>query len=525
MKIKTLLIGGVTLLASILPAKAQEAFDASVTWAMGCPVDAISGVSTTDYLTPSFTKGSEVSQKNESATFMEETYTHFLVTTPLATTDINRSISFKITPTGTFKPSSISYQFANQGWGDGRYTLVVECGNYNKVLKDKVTPIRDNQTSTKPYDEINLSGITATPEAPIIFTLYFQSKNDNTSNRPYIMRNFIVNGVATAEVGELPEKPEIPDGAVVAPLGAGTYYDLSQAISNGVAPVGTDIGNTYKGTSIDFPFYLENEASIFFYLEQGAQQDSNGTLLISLDGNKIGEHEVEITGGWSNYTAVSVIRMENLASGKHVVTVARDDSRCTEHYAGNWRISLHAEDVYGHEPINLNLGTYVNGIRAENGGANAGNIRNGASAEYRVYIQEAGAYELNLGIKKYGEGTCKVSVKEEGIEASFDMTPQARSYSDIRHISLGDIKTPGIKTLRLEFTAPPETNYIANYDNLNLVRTGDISGIADVETAEVVAVEYYNLQGVRVEAGACGALIRVSTLADGSRKADKVIVR
>ena len=49
--------------------------------------------------------------------------------------------------------------------------------------------------------------------------------------------------------------------------------------------------------------------------------------------------------------------------------------------------------------------------------------------------------------------------------------------------------------------------------------------IADIEAAEVVSVEYYNLQGVRVEGGARGTLIRVSTDANGSRKAEKVIVR
>ena len=76
----------------------------------------------------------------------------------------------------------------------------------------------------------------------------------------------------------------------------------------------------------------------------------------------------------------------------------------------------------------------------------------------------------------------------------------------------------------MEFTAD-HTDFIANYDNLGLERTGDVSGIADVEAAEVVAVEYYNLQGVRVEAGARGTLIRVSTDANGSRKAEKVIVR
>ncbi|MDE6333722.1 MAG: hypothetical protein K2L77_03645 [Muribaculaceae bacterium] len=131
---------------------------------------------------------------------------------------------------------------------------------------------------------------------------------------------------------------------------------------------------------------------------------------------------------------------------------------------------------------------------------------------------------MQIGISNSGGGTCKVTVKEEDIETSFETALASRAYGDVRQISLGEIKTSGIKTLRLDFSAD-HTGYIANYDNLSLVRTGDLSGVADIEAAEVVAVEYYNLQGVHVEAGARGTLIRVSTDANGSRKAEKVIVR
>lgn len=50
-------------------------------------------------------------------------------------------------------------------------------------------------------------------------------------------------------------------------------------------------------------------------------------------------------------------------------------------------------------------------------------------------------------------------------------------------------------------------------------------GIAGIDTDNTSTVEYYNLQGIRVDANTTGAVIRVTRTADGSRKAEKIYMR
>ncbi len=53
------------------------------------------------------------------------------------------------------------------------------------------------------------------------------------------------------------------------------------------------------------------------------------------------------------------------------------------------------------------------------------------------------------------------------------------------------------------------------------------SGISDItaDEADVKSVEYYNLQGIKVTGNAAGHYIRVSTLTDGTRRAEHVVVK
>lgn len=536
MKVKSLLITAAMLAGSVSQVCAA---DVTATWAMDVSTaNEIAAIVSDETISASFNIGSDiVNVTKKTAVNNDKTENLFDATCfqvknrsldeEKGNVNENEYIEFVITATnGSYKPTNISFYAGNFGFGDGRYAITVFDGDQNIIVANEETPARPESgrninSKDECFKTYAINGFKAT-EKPV--TIRINLWNRNTGSGKYIGFNDVkIDGTFTA-AGEEPVVPAIPEDAVVAPLAAGTYYDVTKALCEVANSKNDNIENTKAGTTVDFPFYLEEEATIYFYLEQGAKERSNGYLLVSLDGEQIGEHEVIITGNWATYSAVSIFRLENLSAGKHVVTVARDDTRCTESYAGNWRVSLHAEDTYSFAPVNLAAGNYNGGARAENNSTNVGNIKDGASSEYRIYIPEPGIYEMQIGISNINGGTCKVTVKEEGIENSFETAPVSRAYGDVRHISLGEIKTPGIKTLRLDFSAD-HTGYITNYDNLSLVRTGDLSGVADIEAAEVVAVEYYNLQGVHVEAGARGTLIRVSTDANGSRKAEKVIVR
>lgn len=540
MKIKSLLLSAATLFVATAQVNAQEAYEASVKWTMGSadistlsattnPADVFESAIVTAKTEYTHSDNKTTSLGKRTAKPSEELQIPLtsIKNVPISKDD-NVYFQFEIKAAQNFKPTSFSVDAWGVKAGSLRFDVIAESANTQYVIKEGQAAARtqedynnSNESKSGYTFSYNITGIEATTENIIIKIYPYTS--DSSTSREIGIANVIISGKYYE--GDAPVVPTIPEGAVVAPLATGTYYDLTKTDHNGIATVGpNDVGNTFKGTVVNFPFYLEEEANIYFYLEQGAKERSNGYLLVSLDGELVGEHEVVITGNWSTYSAVSVFRLENLSAGKHVVTVARDDDRCTESYAGNWRVSFHAEDVYSFAPVNLATGIYAGGCRTENDHTNVGYIKTGASAEYRVYVPETGVYEMQIGISNSGGGTCKVTVKEEDIETSFETALASRAYGDVRQISLGEIKTPGIKTLRLDFSAD-HTGYIANYDNLSLVRTGDLSGVTDIEAAEVVAVEYYNLQGVRVEAGACGTLIRVSTDANGSRKADKVIVR
>ena len=153
-------------------------------------------------------------------------------------------------------------------------------------------------------------------------------------------------------------------------------------------------------------------------------------------------------------------------------------------------------------------------------------IKNGTSTEHVVYVSETGSYNLIIGINSHAEGTCTVTIKEEGISAIFNTHEiQARAMNASHVVELGDIATPGLKTIKLDFAAD-HGDFICNYGDMSLLRVGDVAGVEAAETAaEIIATEYYNLQGVRVDASAKGTLIRVATAADGSRTATKVFVR
>lgn len=132
-----------------------------------------------------------------------------------------------------------------------------------------------------------------------------------------------------------------------------------------------------------------------------------------------------------------------------------------------------------------------------------------------------------------GEGTIKIEVKDvnsDKIEASHEGSfPKNNTSYEEKEFALDGNVTEGIKEVTLSFAVPEGAtqSYAGNFRAPSFVwlNNGAVGGVEDITVNNAVSVEYYNLQGVRVEGGARGTLIRVSTDANGSRKAEKVIVR
>ena len=527
MEIKTLLIGA-ALLAAVQPAFA-EAQEVTATWAMANGDAYKNSVFSSDntLFTAELTTGDNLPYlRDRSWTTLDEQTINFssFRLPPLTANNIdeNAYLEVVVTPTTAIKLKEFSFFIAGISTGDAQCKVTVNDtevfvtnGSSNALKRN------NNESNYEDYKiSVALSSIPASDQTYSI-KVYTYSRADVKENAKEIAFS---NVNLTAAKHDDVEVPEIPEDAVVVPFTNGTFYDLNNAtVTNAqIQSNPTEIGSTHSNTEIVYPFYVvEDNTNIFFYLATSAKDTGTGILDIYLDDTIIGEHEVTNTNSWTTFTAVSILPLNDLTAGQHNLKITVRE--CVS-YAGNWKVSFHSAAIYNHATIDLTAGTYVNGIRHENSGANVGNIRKGAYAEYKIYIPEAGQYAMNIGINPYGEGTCTASIKEEGIETSFPIINAARSYSDVRQIPLGDINTPGIKTLRLDFAADHD-GYITNYDQLGLERTGNTSGIADAVAAEEVAVEYYNLQGVRVQGEARGTLIRVATAADGSRTATKVVVR
>ena len=439
---------------------------------------------------------------------------------------------FAVNTAGTFTAEKISFTLFNQGWGDGRYDVVAVAGNVEKTLTTAANPGRDrNDNAISPFQSYTLSGLDAVEGTPLSIRIYYYCRNNDASTRSVGINDIVITGSFT---GEIIEKPEIdvPAGAVVAPLAAGTFYDVTQAICTVANAKNDNIENTKKGTEVEFPFYVLTEGNYYLYFESGSKISDGieniGMVNITLDGADLCAHEVKPTGGWSNYANVTVVPTGVLTPGKHVFKAVRDENTCLGSYAGNWRLSIHADEVYDHENINLAAGKDLatgQGVNIDTDGS-VGWIKNGTSTEHVVYVSETGSYNLIIGINSHAEGTCTVTIKEEGISAIFNTHEiQARAMNASHVVELGDIATPGLKTIKLDFAAD-HGDFICNYGDMSLLRVGDVAGVEAAETAaEIIATEYYNLQGVRVDANAKGTLIRVATAADGSRTATKVFVR
>lgn len=527
MKIKTLLITAALASVSVFTVNAEEV---TATWALGSKVlsDIQTGtVSNADFLKDAIltvgsnikvTDGNLKATNKVTSTNGEFTFTNFGFNAA-PTDDGNSAITFSVTACQDLTLKSISLLI---GGDKTVYTIpfTYSVNDIENALESIKIAKRENDNTTKDFSQKFDVNKVISSDSKVTFTVCPKDGKESGIN----IANVVLTFASESETPVDPEKPEIPEGAVVAPFNYGSFYDVTKAECTVANFKVTDsdqyIENTKKGTIVNFPFYVTEESDLFFYIETGAKDNSVAWLKIYLDNEYLGEHEVKNTTDFAKYDASTVLKMPTLQTGKHVLRIERDEERSTLNYAGNWHIGFYSKDVYDHASISPEYAKFTNCKSADN--IEVGWIKDGSSIEYKVFVPEAGSYALNIGITNHNTGICTASIAEEDISVPFSTSIESRS--DIRQIALGDINTPGIKTLRLEFTADHQ-DYIANYDNLGLERTGDVSGIADVEAAEVVAVEYYNLQGVRVEAGARGTLIRVSTDANGSRKAEKVIVR
>lgn len=453
---------------------------------------------------------------------------------------------FNITPAVDFTLSEISVDLMNAGWGDGRYDVEIAYNGETTEACKYVTPVRDNASDisvaarTKKYPLETPVEVAAGSEC--VVTVYYYARNSQ-SGRNMWMGSLALTG-SYGNGGETPDPEPDPDPEVptytgeAVPMAAGVFYDLSKGATKenadfqGGAAKNEYVGNSNINTWVEYPFYNEEAGDYMFYFA-GGSKNIDAKIGIYLDGaddeNLVGVATIVNTDGWTNFQCITLAPLFGLEAGQHTVRVKVLETSGS--YAGNWRVAVYDAAPFT-TAFNGQHGIYTGGARSENNGENVGNIKNGATATHHLYVSEAGKYDLTMNVKYYGEAVCHITIAEDNIAAQHIITnvtteeaPERALGSDYKPVTveLGNL-TAGTKTLKLNFEAD-HTGYIANYGNVALkANSGAQTGVENAAIAEeTVAVEYYNLQGVRVADNARGMLIRVATAANGIRTATKIV--
>lgn len=447
--------------------------------------------------------------------------------------------TFTVTPDAAVQLRKMTFDIAGVSTGDAQCAVYVNGAEIYRTSGSSNALGRTDRPGDRAVytHSADLTSVAASSE-PVEVTLYAYARVNVAENGKEIaLANVVIEADAIA--GEVP----VYKGEQ-APLAAGSFFDLTDAVFDNCRIEANDryaVGNTRNGSSIEFPFYTMNEGDFLLYLGVGLQNNNESELTLYVDGQEAGVMTAARNDGWTSFSNVNMFHLQGLPQGQHTLRV---EAATATTYAGNWRMAVYSMEDYsvGNE-INLAAGSYANGIRHEHNGTNAGNIRNGATAEYMVFLPDNGNatdnYMLEMYVLLYDGGTVTIEIPEDNFmlpgceikDWSAAAAPALRAvtapvYSD--HYSIGlDNLTPGLKTLRMSFAAD-HSGYIANYSNLSVSRRapGQTTGVEDVTAgAEPASVEFYNLQGVRVDAGYKGAVIRVSVDRDGRRVADKLFNR
>lgn len=473
-----------------LPAPQAEgdtaATPVTATWAMGVAPDQITGVSTNENLSLSFAMGEFLSGAG-TKDFDGVTMTKFCHTNIVAFQKTTNYLEFTITPNSSekFVPSSLSFEYMNSGWGDGRYTVDAVCGSVTKNLHTATVgekPVRDNEADISQATRtvtLGMSGLTATMETPLVVRVYLTSKSNQGDETKSVTRNAFVANVKI--VGEMvnPDTETAPAGWAVIP---GTLNKIEESTNNTEA--GWTIGGAIKYDSQDGQFgSIKNGgwcSTNFFCDKAGAynlvvpfkwdqSSGQNDDIRIEITDQTTGKKEIDqhyaFTGGRTEQTIPlegvmtrgrKTIKFTFTSPGTGYITniMAPTFNWVSESYDSNKTPAGYLE-----MPGTLTISkTYwsENGLiieKAETDTPNFGYASNGNSATAKVFCKEAGVYSANIDFYAFysvGDVTLEVTDEATGnVEAKTIHHLTAAGKTDI---VLGGKITTGKKDLKISFT-------------------------------------------------------------------------
>ncbi len=313
--------------------KASSVKQATATWAMGCEHALIEGVASREGLTLSYNRGAGVDEAG-TVNIGGDVMTQFTVNGPKGNSKGDQYAEFVVSPSASFTPKVISFEFINVGWGDGRYALEVICGSTTKTLIDISVPIRDSAsdvTAKARTVSSAVEGITATPAEPLKVRVYFSAKKDYLDRvRSYALGNMVISGdLEVVEVPEVPDTDPVPTTPVDVPADwkgevapgqfnisegypwtfTGTRY---QACNSDLGPA--HIAYVKGGTSCSTEFYCK-QAGVYTATYKMCNTSNPGTITLSAIDIESGNVEAKGVFPYNKESEFTVMLEGKLSTG------------------------------------------------------------------------------------------------------------------------------------------------------------------------------------------------------------------
>lgn len=463
------IIAGVAYAASTtaptLTAPARAAADAAgtpvtVTWEL--PNDN-NPVSTSTGITTEYSVGDELSI-NSNATYQEQTFSSYHSTAQTKLVNEKQFVKFTLTSNKAFELTNIKYQLANQGWGDGRYTLIVKYNDKSLTLKSEETPDRNN-TNTKIVETSNdVSNVVVEAGTPIEVIFYLHCKKIANDARDYMLRNVVLSGVEYGEGSELPETA--PEGWATIPGTLSTAYETDWVRSGNIKleSNGSGFGSIKNGAYATTNFFCAREGAYsmnvnFSWLKDGCTSE----IKIEVIDQASGLIEAKATHMFSVLGVVDIPLNGVITKGKKTFKISFFDNGhgqyITNFNAPTFTRTGEGEALDPADQMSCIPGTLplteadwtMTGCKIENSGANVGYVVAGGTAKTRFYCKKAGVYSLNENFNWYqgNAGTFRVEIKDVvtgNVEATCSQYVDALMKVDML---LEGIITEGVKEMNV----------------------------------------------------------------------------
>lgn len=511
----------------------RSADAAAVTWEMGVPLSEVTGTSSVSGINLSMTLGdAEIvvpNSKGATAAFDGVTYTTVMCKGLPFEADETHSVKFTVTPEGSFTPENVSFKILNQGFGDGRFTLVAKCGDVETTLASAAEPVRNNAAAgTSSAKNYSISGITATAGQPLDLILYLHAKNGNhvSTDRTFMLRDVVIAGTYEGGAAEPVESTYAIPGALALEENANLalnkcHFDNNNGIGyveNGATVTFTDLyasrEGAYKATiDVDYSYgdgtakievfnASDNKLEAVYDGELPRNSTSFQTIDFPMDGKVTqGMKKVVFTFGRnSGYVAnLRNFTMEWTGEGTSLpgegeTPVVPADGK---HIPGLLDISKNLSTIECSGPT-----TPRKEDKGPDCSANFGYIRNESKVVFNgITCAIPGVYTVELPFSYNAGGDVKIEVidaatsrtEAEALHTFVKMDNESAYPS--RSILLGGFITEGAKSVAITFYNPAVVTggWIGNFASPTFVKTGD--AYAAITGVEVEGVASEPLEG------------------------------